>query len=239
MNEESVGVKTIAERLRDLRKDVGLNQVALVARVNTDPSAPILTQQTLSQWENADIPSALHVFTRVALAMGKTPNDLLLAAPHENELARTRERLPVEFADDMMSLTRLLIGMHHKAMAEGPGKSPITIFLEHAENLSPRILGRRAVPAVESPQSSPPHVQELKELVARLSDIAVREGVDSGLRAHVVAAVNTLTQRGALRTPPNSQVEAPAAKDSPGKSGKGSRDSAPQQQDHKQSRHRP
>jgi transcriptional regulator with XRE-family HTH domain len=196
-----VDANELATRLRERRKAAGMNQGQLSA-------AAEMPQTTLSQWEQGDVPAAIPAFARVALALQETPNDLLLATPKENELARERSGLPAEIADDMMALTRVMVSMHRKAEAQGPGVSPITLFRQHAESLNDRLLGRKQqpdAPAAGSMQSSMPLDQQIRVHAASLVKLAEELPLDSGLRADVARAALVLGKSVAPQTTPVTQ----------------------------------
>ncbi len=125
----------IATRLRSVRKEKGLrqNDVCESAQVN---------QKTLSQWELGDVPESIPVFGRIALALGLTPDSLLIGTPDETALAGARARLAPDLQDDMMAITRDLINLHAAALAQGPGESPITIYREFLDRVVQRATGK-------------------------------------------------------------------------------------------------
>jgi len=209
----------IATRLRDGRRQAHKTQGEIAA-------ASKMPQTTLSQWEQGDIPAAVTQFARVASALGLSSDKILLADMQENELATERQTLPATLADDMMALTRVLIAMHHKAEAQGPGVSPITLFREHAEGLNKHLLGRRDGPAAESQQYSTPLDPQLRAVADLLKNIVRENGAESGSGGRAADALISLLQKASPRTRPVS-APVPPATDSHAATGKESPASSP------------
>lgn len=206
-----VDVTEVMSAIKNTREAQGLSHEDLAKRVGMDKT-------TIYKWERDGREGGCCQVARVLLALGLTPNQVLL---EETSLEKqAAEMVRPELQDDVRRVVLALVMLDR--MCEGAPDGPVKVFAEHVEGLNRQFLGAKATPAAPSlPRASEPHISStllLSEEEAR----ALRTYIGSQVKSmpserpltKAFRKIAMLSGRGAaLRALPPGQAQVPASPD--------------------------
>ena len=135
---EQVGIR-LKRRMEELRKagDDRATQDAIADRCN-------LAQSTVSRYLRAQVPAAVSDIPRMALALGLTPNALLMVEADVEVPANVPAKCDNAVREIVREIVAMLAELHETAMTEGCPTSPILILRDHVKSIRDTVRDRKS-----------------------------------------------------------------------------------------------